>query len=194
MNKIVTIIFLVFVFCTSTAFAEKYSVDPEHTTIGFSIKHMTIANVKGWYEGFNGVFEVTDGSKLNAFRVEIAATSVNTKIKKRDDHLRSSDFFNVEKFPYIRFQLLSVEGRGDNLKTITGELTIRDITRKIELEGSLTASIKDPWGNIRRALRLQGKINRKDFGLTYNKILESGGILIGNEVDIYIEGEGILVQ
>ena len=153
---------------------------------------MMITNVKGTFGAFKGGFALDESSALVSTNVEIEAASIDTNIEKRDNHLRSPDFFDVATFPKITFKSISVKkssGKGFNA---IGELTIRKVTQKISLEGEISGPIKDPWGNLRAGFWAKGRINRKDFGLTWNKILESGGVLVGEEVEILLEGEGIL--
>lgn len=173
----------------SAAFASNWTIDPAHSVVGFKIKHMMISDVRGSFRDVQGtaVFDAND-LKQAKVNVEIAAASIDTGIKKRDDHLRSADFFDVEKFPTLTFTSKQVKNiSGDNF-ILVGDLTIHGVTKEVELEViGPTAEMRDPWGNARRAAKATAEINRKDFGLTWNSVLEAGGVLVGDEVQIEIE-------
>ncbi len=169
-------------------FAGTYNVDKSHSSVGFKVKHMMISNVKGHFDSFKGSFEYDEKTKtLKKFDGTIEVSSINTANKKRDGHLKSDDFFDVAKYPTITFQLEKVEN-----DTAYGKLTMHGITKNIKLDYENNGTIKDPWGNTRTGLVLSGKINRKDYGLTYNTVLEAGGVAIGESVKLTIEIEGIL--
>lgn len=189
-NKITAMIMAVLLLPT-LGFTAEYAIDVAHTTVGFKVKHMTIANVSGWFEDFNGTFVVDDKNVLNGIEAEIMTKSINTKIEKRDTHLRSADFFEVETYPTMKFKSISVEPKGVSGYLVKGELTIKNITKIVGLEGEFNGPVKDPWGNERAAIVLNGEINRKDFGLNWNKMIETGGLLVGDTVKIFLEGEGI---
>ncbi|MEJ2372830.1 MAG: YceI family protein [Sulfurimonas sp.] len=165
---------------------ETFKVDPVHTNVDFKVKHMMISHVRGKFEKFNGVFEV-DGNKLLSLKGEIEAASLNTDKKERDQHLRSADFFDVAKYPKITFVLDKVED-----DKAYGKLTIKDVTKDVVLDYEFGGVMKDPWGQTRAGLMLEGKINRKDFGLKWNKVLETGGVLVGDTVKMEVSIEGIL--
>ena len=173
----------------SAAFAGNWTIDSAHSFDGFKIKHMMISDVRGSFRDVQGtaVFDAND-LKQAKVNVEIAAASIDTGIKKRDDHLRSADFFDVEKYPTLTFTSKQVKNiSGDNF-TLVGDLTIHGVTKEVELAVTgPTAEMKDPWGNTRRAAKATTEINRKDFGLTWNSVLEAGGVLVGDEVQIEIE-------
>lgn len=168
--------------------ASKYVMDPTHSTVSFSIKHMMIAKVHGGFEKLTGnlVYDSKDlaNSKVEA-QIEVA--SINTREAQRDAHLKSGDFFDAEKFPLIQFKSAKFEKSGDDL-IIKGQLTIRDVTKEVVLsvEG-LNTELKDPWGNIKIGASGTTKINRKDFGLNWNAALETGGILVGEDVNITLD-------
>lgn len=169
-------------------FAGNYNVDVEHTSVGFKVKHLMISNVKGTFDAFSGSFVYDEKTKeLKSLNGIIDAASINTAIEKRDAHLKSKDFFDVGRYPNITFVLTKVKG-----EDAYGKLTMHGITREIKLELENNGMIKDPWGNMRVGLALSGKISRKDFGLTYNSILEAGGVAIGDEVKLDISIEGVL--
>lgn len=168
-----------------------WNIDAAHTGVEFKVRHMMIANVKGHFSKLSGVLTL-DESKLVNSRVEVTidASSIETRDGQRDAHLKSADFFDVEKFPTLHFKSTGVSIVGDGESSVEGDLTIRGVTRKVrfEVEGP-TPPTKDPWGNTRVAISATGKINRKDFDLTWNAALETGGILVGDEVTITLEAE-----
>jgi len=172
----------------STLFAGNYSLDTSHSSVGFKVKHLMISNVKGNFGTFDGKFEYDEKSKtLKSLEGTVKADSINTDNSKRDEHLKSADFFDVAKFPEITFSLTKVDG-----DKATGKLTMHGVTKEVTLELENNGAIQDPWGNTRVGLALSGKINRYDFGLKYNKVLEAGGLTIGEEVKLEIELEGIM--
>jgi polyisoprenoid-binding protein YceI len=166
-----------------------WNVDPAHSVAEFKVKHMMISNVKGQFTVPNGVLTL-DESDLSNSRVEASldASSINTREAQRDAHLKSADFFDVEKFPTLSFKSTRVSRVGDGELAVAGNLTIHGITRNVvfNVEGP-TAPGKDPWGNTRIGLSATTKINRKDFGLVWNAVLETGGILVGDEVTITLD-------
>jgi polyisoprenoid-binding protein YceI len=172
-----------------------WNIDPAHSVAEFKVKHMMIANVKGQFPKVSGVLIRDESDPVND-RVEatIEAASIHTRDEQRDAHLKSSDFFDVEKFPTLHFKSTGVnvvgEGVGEGELSVEGDLTIRGVTRKVRfaVEGP-TPPTKDPWGNTRVAISASTKINRKDFGLTWNAALETGGILVGEEVTITLDAE-----
>ncbi|MGB0124052.1 MAG: YceI family protein [Silvibacterium sp.] len=166
-----------------------WNIDPVHSVAEFKVKHMMISNVKGQFTGVAGVLTLNE-SDITKSRVEatIDATSVNTRDPQRDGHLKSAEFFDVEKFPTLTFQSKSVARKGEGELTIQGDLTIHGVTKSVTLsvEGP-SAAAKDPWGNTRIGLSAVTKINRKDFGLVWNSPLETGGVLLGDEITITLD-------
>jgi len=174
----------------SALFAGNYNVDNAHTNVGFKVKHMMITNVKGNFKEFKGTFEYDEKKNtLVALDGEIKVQSINTENKKRDDHLRSADFFDAEKYPKIAFVLTKIDG-----DEAYGDITIKGVTKNIKLDFEAGGSIKDPWGKQRAGFTLEGKIKRKDFGITWNKVIEAGGVAVGDTVKLEVEVEGILAQ
>ena len=157
----------------------------------FKVKHMMISNVKGQFTKVTGVMTL-DEADVTKYRIEasIDAASVNTRDARRDAHLKSADFFDVEKFPTLSFKSTRVTRTGDGELAVTGALTIHGITREVvfAVEGP-TPPAKDPWGNLRVGLSAATKISRKDYGLTWNAALETGGILVGDEVTITLDAQ-----
>ncbi len=176
--------------------AATYKVDVDHTTVGFQVRHL-FTKVSGRFDRFEGqiVFDPEEPGKV-AVKGTIDAGSINTNVAKRDEHLRSKDFFDVEKFPKIAFvstRATEVDASANSGK-LQGELTIHGVTRPIVLDVAFLGEGKDPWGNRRAGFTAKTTIDRKDFGLTWNKTLETGGLLVGDEVLIEIEVEGIVVE
>ena len=167
----------------------KYSIDPTHSAANFSIKHMMIAKVHGGFEKLSGSLNYDAGQPENTtIDVEIEAGSISTREAARDTHLKSADFFDVEKFPKITFKSTAVEKKGDDHLAVTGDLTIKDQTKKVILSvEDISGEMKDPWGNIKIGASATTKIKRKDFGLTWNAALEAGGVLVGDDVTISLE-------
>jgi polyisoprenoid-binding protein YceI len=174
---------------TTAAAVSTWNIDPTHSVAEFKVKHMMISNAKGHFAKVSGVLTL-DEADLSKSSVEatIDVASLETRDAQRDGHLKSADFFDVEKFPTMSFKATGVKAIKDGEGTVTGDLTIRDVTRSVEfaVEGP-TAPAKDPWGNTRVAISATTKISRKDFGLTWNAALESGGILVGDDVTITLD-------
>ncbi len=170
-----------------------WNIDPAHSVAEFKVKHMMVANVKGQFAKVAGVLAL-DEVDLTQSRIEasIEAASVDTREAQRDAHLKSADFFDVEKFPTLSFKSTRVTRTGDGELAVTGDLTIHGVTREVEfaVEGP-TPPAKDPWGNTRVGLSATTRIRRKDFGLTWNAALETGGFLVGDEVTISLDVEFI---
>jgi polyisoprenoid-binding protein YceI len=170
-----------------------WNIDPAHSVAEFKVRHMMITNVKGQFPAIRGTITLDENDVTNS-RVEssIQADSINTREADRDTHLKSVDFLHVEKFPSLSFASTRIMRAGDGELEVEGDLTIRGVTRKVvfDVEGP-TPPAKDPWGNTRIGLSATTKINRKDFGLTWNAALETGGILVGDEVTITLDVEAV---
>ena len=168
-----------------------WNIDPVHSAAEFKVKHMMISNVKGHFTGLKGILTL-DETDVTKSRVEgtIDVSTITTREPQRDAHLRSAEFFDVEKFPTMSFKSKLITREGDGELAVSGDLTIHGVTREVEftVEGP-TPPGKDPWGNTRLGASATTKISRKDFGLNYNAALETGGILIGDEVTITVEVE-----
>ena len=166
-----------------------WNIDPAHSVAEFKVKHMMISNVKGQFPKVSGALTLDESTLANS-RVEalIEAASIETRDAQRDTHLKSADFFDVEKFPTLSFRSTGIRQVRDGELAVEGDLTIRGVTRKVifSVEGP-TPPAKDPWGNTRVAVSATTKIHRKDFGLTWNTALETGGILVGDEVTITLD-------
>lgn len=165
-----------------------WTIDPSHTIVEFGIRHLMITTVKGRFGGVEGTIKGNPDDWADAeVEVKIDAASVDTRNEDRDNHLRSADFFEVEKYPHLTYKSTKVTKTGENSYTIEGELTIRDVTKPVTLEAEYLGKAVDPWGNEKIGFSAKAKVNRKDFGLTWNAPLEAGGFLVGDEVTIELE-------
>ena len=185
------IITLVITILSSTAlFAGTYNVDTSHSNVGFKVKHMMISNVIGKFDKFNGSF--TYDEKTNTLK-ELSGTiqvdSINTANKKRDAHLKSAELFDAKKYPEIKYVLEKTDS-----DYAYGKLTMHGITKDVKLDLENNGMIKDPWGNTRVGLELTGKLSRKDYGITWNTVLEAGGVAVGDTIKLEIQIEGILAK
>ncbi len=170
-----------------------WNIDTAHSHAQFKVKHMMISNVKGEFTAVTGSLQYDSENVANStVQVTIDATTINTREPQRDTHLKSADFFDIEKFPTLTFKSTRVSKKGDGELSVAGDLTIHGVTRTVTFEvEDFTAPMKDPWGNTRIGLSATTKINRKDFGLTWNAALEAGGIVVGEEVTITLDVEFI---
>lgn len=168
-----------------------YDIDAAHSRVGFAVRHMMVSNTRGEFRKYAGTIFVDEGDlSKTTLDVAVDTDSVDTGDKKRDDHLRSPDFFDSKKFPKMTFKSTKVERKAAGGYTVTGDLTIRDKTKPVTLDvEALSAALKDPWGAVHRGTRATAKINRTDFDLKWNKSLESGGVLVAEEVSIELELE-----
>ena len=175
---------------TATATATTtWNIDPVHSVAEFKVKHMMISNVKGQFTGLTGVLKLDEGDiTKSSAEATIDAASINTRDAQRDGHLKSADFFDVEKFPTLAFKSTHVARAAEGELSIDGDLSIHGVTRKVTfaVEGP-SAPGKDPWGNTRIGLSATTKVNRKDFGLVWNSPLETGGVLLGDEITITLD-------
>ncbi len=173
--------------------AEIYDIDPAHSTVGFKIKHMGISTVLGRFAKFTGTVSL-DKNAPKAARAEavIEAASIDTGIEKRDTHLKSPDFFDVAKYQELAFKSTKISPMKGDQFVMEGELTMHGVTKPIRLDVVSNGSAKDPWGGTRASYSATAVLNRKDFGLVWNQVLDAGGLLIGEEVHIVIEVEGVL--
>ncbi len=169
-----------------------WEIDAVHSQATFAIKHMMISTVKGHFNVLSGNLHIDEQNPANSWvEAQVEAASVDTRDANRDGHLRSADFFDAEKYPLITFKSTKVEHvEGDEYK-VTGDLTIRDITKPVVLKAEYSGQGKDPWGGTRAGLTATGKIDRSDFGITFNAALETGGVLVGNDVKIEIDLEAV---
>lgn len=170
--------------------AEEWGIDPTHSRVGFSVKHMMVSDVRGNFERYAGTVHIDEKNPAKSkVEVTIDTASVDTDMKKRDQHLVSPDFLNAEKFPKMTFESTRVRKNGKGY-VVQGKLTIRDVTKPVKLKVTkLTKPVKDPWGKTRRGAHAVAEIDRRDFGLTWNKTLEAGGVLVGEKVMIELDLE-----
>ena len=167
----------------------EWKLDLSHSSVGFSVPHLVISSVDGRFKEATAKIDLDDADVTKSqVSVEINAASIDTGDQKRDEHLKSPDFFDAKKFPKLTFKSTKIVKAGAAYK-LTGDLTIRDVTKSVTLDASLSAPVKTPWGNQARAAKLTGKIKRGDFGLKWNKALETGGVVVGDEVTINVKAE-----
>ncbi|RMG26855.1 MAG: polyisoprenoid-binding protein [Armatimonadetes bacterium] len=171
---------------------EKWQFDNVHSSINFSVRHMMISRVRGRFEKWTGTLLFDEENPTQSqVEVTIDAASTNTQEQQRDDHLRSPDFLDVQNYPNITFKSTAFEPAGENRFRVVGDLTIHGVTKPVTLDVEFHGRGKDPWGGERIGFSAKTKINRKDFGLEWNQILETGGVLVGEEVEIEIEVEAV---
>jgi polyisoprenoid-binding protein YceI len=166
-----------------------WTTDPVHSSFEFAVRHMVVSTVRGRFDDFTVAADI-DEDDLTQSRgtVTVRTASVDTREEQRDAHLRSPDFFASDEYPEMTFVIRRVDG-ADGDYTITGDLTIKDVTREVVLAAEITGPVGDPWGGTRLGLSATGKVNRKDFGLTWNVVTEAGGLLVGDDVKITVEAE-----
>ena len=172
-----------------------WNIDTVHSGINFSVRHMVVSKVRGRFAKFSGTLALDDGD-LGRSSVEVAidAASIDTGTPQRDAHLKSPDFLDAERFPELRFKSTRVEKvgqAGDDRYRVVGNLTIRDVTREVALDVEYGGRAKDPWGNERAGFIAKTSIDRREFGLQWNQVLEAGGVLVGDRIDIDLEVQGV---
>ena len=179
---------------SSSAYAADYKIDPGHSQVGFKVRHLAISNVAGNFADFSGTFTY-DPKNVSASKVQakIAVKSVNTSEADRDKHLRGEDFFATDKFPEMTFVSKEVVPGKDGAFTLKGDLTLHGVTKSVTLDVEFSGAAKDPWGNERVAFAATTKLKRSEFGLTWNKVLETGGLVVGDDVTVMLEIEGTKV-
>lgn len=167
-----------------------WAVDPVHSSVEFAVKHMMVTTVRGRFAEFDAVVNFDEANpEASSVEAKISTASIDTRAPDRDAHLRSADFLDAEHYPYLTFKSTKIESKGDDQYLIYGDLTIRDVTKSVVLNTEFAGVGKSPWGNRVAALSAETKINRKDFGLVWNVGLETGGVLVGDEVKIHIDLE-----
>ncbi len=170
----------------------RYNLDPVHSTVEFVVRHLMISKVRGHFASFQGSFELAPGSDVpQAISASIDAASIDTREAQRDAHLKSADFFEVEKYPTLEFVSARVEGTADAFK-VFGNLTMHGVTKEVVLQGTFEGRGGDPWGGQRAAYAAHLTVNRKDFGLNWNAALETGGVVVSDEVRIELNVQGVL--
>lgn len=176
---------------TTPAFAANYEVDPSHTRVGFSISHMTVSTVRGEFGTVSGTVQY-DPANVAATRVQarVGIVSIDTRDGKRDDHLRSADFFDAAKFPEMTFTSKAVTNITPAGFDLVGDLAIRGVTKEVTFKvAAIPADRKDPWGNMKTGTRATATVNRKDFGVSWNNTLDGGGLLVGEDVTLELDVE-----
>ena len=174
----------------SVAYAmDTYNIDPAHTSIGFSVRHLGLNNVKGQFKEFAGVIVLDDG-KIAEARGTIQVKSVDTGVQQRDNHLRTADFFDATNYPTITFKTKRIETTGGQIVMIS-DFTMRGVTKELRLPAKLAGPSKDSWGNLRIGLEAKTKLNRKDYGINYHQVLETGVLAVGEEVELEINAEAV---
>jgi polyisoprenoid-binding protein YceI len=169
----------------------RWDIDPDHSTIEFRVTHMVVSKTSGRFMDYRGFVEMdADAKTFTMIEATIKAESINTNQDKRDTHLRNSDFLDVTQFPMITYRMKSSQKEGETYK-IVGNLTLRGVTKDVTLITTFNGATKDPWGNTRAGFSADGKLNRKDFGMVWNKTLDNGGLVVGDEVQIHLDIECI---
>lgn len=167
-----------------------WNLDTSHSSVEFAVKHMVISTTKGRFTRYEVDADVDEQNLANSrATVRIEAASIDSRDEKRDAHLRSADFFDAENHPYITFTTKRFEAKGGDDYKLIGDLTIRGVTKEIALDSEITGPVKDPWGGVRYGISAQAKVHRKDWGLTWNGVLEAGGVVVGDDVKLSIETE-----
>ncbi|MGA9520440.1 MAG: YceI family protein [Myxococcaceae bacterium] len=167
----------------------KWNIDPSHSEVTFTVRHMVVAKVRGTFTKLTGTVESPDDDPSHGkVDVTIDTASISTRDDKRDEHLRSADFFNVQQHPELRFRSTGMEGSGKKLK-MKGTLDMHGVTQPVTLDVEHLGQMKDPWGNMRQLFHAETSLNRKDFGLHWNQALEAGGFLVGDKIDIEVEAQ-----
>ena len=173
--------------------ATTWNIDTTHSSVTFSIRHLVIAKVRGHFKSFSGTVQLDDAElRQSSVSVDIDAASIDTHEPKRDEHLRSADFFDVAQFPRLTFTSKRVEVEGKQIVRVVGDLSIHGVTREVTLAVEDAGRAKDPWGNQRAAFNATTSIDRKDFGLKWNQALEAGGVLVGDKVEISLDVQAVL--
>lgn len=170
--------------------ADTYKIDPAHTSISFSVRHLGINNVKGKFKEFAGAI-VLDNESITEASGTIQVKSVDTGVQKRDDHLRSPDFFDAAKYPTITFKTKRIEKSSNGQLFLIADFTMRGVTKELRLPAKMSKPTKDPWGGVRIGLEAKTKLNRKDYGINYHEVLETGAMAVGEEVELEINAEAV---
>jgi len=167
-----------------------WAFDQAHSSVNFMVRHMVVSKVRGRFTKWDGTLAMDETNPVGgSVEVSIEAGSIDTGVEQRDGHLRSPDFFDVAKFPTLTFKSTKVEAAGAGALKVTGDLTMHGVTRPVVLDVEYSGSAKDPWGGVRAGFSARTTIDRKDFGLAYNQLLETGGVLVGETIEIAIEAE-----
>ena len=171
--------------------AGTWTIDPSHSEVGFSVRHLMVSKVKGNFETFEGTITIADNPLESSVDAKVDLNSINTRDAGRDGHLRSADFFEVETYPNMTFTSTSVEPKGGDYK-VTGDLSIKGTTKPVELTLEFNGTHPDPWGGTRAAFSAETKISRKEFGVDFEIPMDGGGVVVGDEIKVFLEVEAVL--
>ena len=193
MKKIIVAAISIVLVMATGAFASSWKIDTDHSSANFSIQHMAISKVKGTFDNVSGTIEFHEsGPNPFSLEINIDPVTINTGVPKRDAHLKSPDFFDVKQYPNINFVSEKIVATANGNYEVEGLLTMHGVSRSIKIElNGLIQEVKDPWGNVRKGAQITGDVNRKDFGIVYNAILESGNLLIGETANVNVDLEFI---
>jgi len=169
-----------------------YAIDVSHTSVGFVARHLMVSKTRGQLPVLSGTITIGDDPADSSVEVSIDAAGVETGDEKRDGHLRSADFFDVEQHPTIAYRSTRVTPKASGHYDVEGDLTVRGVTKPVRLQVTFEGAVTDPWGNVRGGFAASAEIDREDFGLTWNQVLEGGGVLVGKKITIEIEAEAVL--
>lgn len=188
MRTLKTLAALLFLVSTLSFSQTIWTVDKSHSKVGFSVSHLVITDVEGFFKDYDAQI-TTDGDDFSKAKIDftIKTASIFTDNNDRDNHLRADDFFNAEKYPAMTFKGKSMKKVGDKKYKLVGDLTIRDVTKQVELEVKYNGTVKDPWGNTKAGFKVKGEINRFDYNLKWNKAIETGSLVVGKDVELVID-------
>jgi polyisoprenoid-binding protein YceI len=188
-----TLVVTILMLCPAIAYAEVWEIDPAHSQATFSVRHLMISDVRGELGKVTGTVNLDEKSVAkSSVEASVDVTAINTREAKRDAHLKGPEFFDVKKYPTITFKSKTFKKKGGKKYAIAGDLTMHGVTKPVTLEAEISQSVKDPWGMMRRGAHATTSVNRKDFGLNWNKALETGGVVVGDKIDITLDVEGVL--
>ncbi len=194
MKKMISFLLALMLFVPAIQ-AEKWTVDGTHSSVNFSVSHLVISKTRGEFKDFSGDISFSEKEiETSSVEFNINVTSIDTEDEGRDDHLRNADFFDVEKYPTMTFKSNKViKGKESDFKLI-GDLTIKDVTKEVTFDCTYAGTVNDPWGNTKSGFSAETKINRQDFNVKFSKVLETGGLVVGDEISIVLEIEANLVK
>jgi polyisoprenoid-binding protein YceI len=172
--------------------AGAYTIDASHSEVGFSVRHLMVSKTRGRFSDMSGTVAIADDPLASAVEVTIGTASIDTRDEQRDGHLRSPDFFDVERYPAMTYRSTRVIPAGKGRWLVEGDLTLHGVTRNVPLEVTFEGAATDPWGGLRAGFSARTELDREDFGLTWNQALETGGVVVGKKVTIEIEAEAVL--
>jgi polyisoprenoid-binding protein YceI len=172
--------------------AGRYAIDASHSEVGFAVRHLMVSKVRGRFSDVQGTVLIGEDPLASSVEVTIGTASVDTRDSQRDAHLRSPDFFDVERYPTMTYRSTKVIPAGQGRWQVDGHLTLNRVTRSVPLDVSFEGAVTDPWGGVRAGFSARAEIEREDFGLTWNQALETGGVVLGKKVSIEIEAEAVL--